>query len=353
MELLVVIAIIGILIALLLPAVQAARESARRTQCVNQLKNMTLAMINHESAHGHLPSSGWKGHWTGDPDRGFGKRQPGSWLYSTLPFMEEQAIHDMGKGLTGADREAALILRDQSPIEVTSCPSRRSSPSGPYHGAALSGDGQGGVLNYNVGNASRSDYAVNVGDETSFDGVCLSIAPNNYNRDTWDHGVFPPKANEYSGISFCGTAVELRQITDGLSKTFAIGEKWVPVDFYDSPGGLSADDWGMYVGFQDDMVRSTYYDGETTSGVQRPATHTPQPDTVDVTTGNVINGVVSVNDGVPRELFGSPHPGGCNMSLCDGSVSSVTFDVDPEVFRQMGARNDDGITKIFSRRGPR
>lgn len=351
-ELLVVIAIIGILIALLLPAVQAARESARRTKCTNNLKNLTLGMISVETATGELPASGWKGHWTGDPDRGAGGLQPGSWLYPCLPYIEEQAIHDMGKGLTGQARQDAIRLRDQSPVPVANCPSRQRQAAGPYLGNARTGDGEGGSFDYSVPRAARSDYAVNVGDETSFDGRCLTIAPESYNRTSWSN-LFPPHSSEYSGISFCGTAVKLRQVTDGLSKTLALGEKWVPVSHYDSPTGFAADDWGMYVGFQDDTVRSTYYEGVTEAGTPRPVTHVPQPDTADVTTGDLINGVTSVNDVVPRELFGGPHTAGCMMSMCDGSVSLVPFDIDAEVFRQMGSRNDEGVAKIYSRRAPR
>jgi prepilin-type N-terminal cleavage/methylation domain-containing protein len=336
-ELLVVIAIIGILVAMLLPAIQAAREAARRSQCTNNLKQLTLGMVNHESSSGRLPSSGWSGHWTGDPDRGTGREQPGAWLYTILPFIEEQALHDMGVATTGATRQALLQKRDSTPLSAANCPSRRSG--GPYPrpvgGDALSGDGTGKAAWYPMKSVARSDYAINVGDETGFDGRCLAISPNQYN--TLVAG-FPPTFDQYSGVSFCGTAVKFRQITDGLSKTIALGERWIPIAMYSGDPRWQADDWAMLVGFQDDMVRSTYYDGRT-------PTHIPRPDTATIT-----DIASSVDDTIPRELFGSAHPGGCLFSLCDGSINYITYDVDPEVFRQMGHRSDGGETKAYSRR---
>src|SRR5262245_35403008 len=115
-ELLVVIAIIGILIALLLPAVQAARESARRTQCSNHLKQLALSMSTHHDQHKMFPSGGWGWRWTGDPDRGHGKRQPGGWGYQILPFIEQQAIYDLGAGPSLVQKKQGSALRLKTPL---------------------------------------------------------------------------------------------------------------------------------------------------------------------------------------------------------------------------------------------
>ena len=83
-ELLVVVSIIGILIAMLLPAVQSARESGRLVTCKNNLKQIGLAGQAHMEAQGFFPSAGWGQLWTGDPDWGFGATQPGGWHYSSF-----------------------------------------------------------------------------------------------------------------------------------------------------------------------------------------------------------------------------------------------------------------------------
>ena len=95
-----VITIIGILIALLLPAVQAAREAARMTQCRNNLKQISLAALDHEHSNGWLPEGGWGYTWVGDPTRGFDKNQVGGFFYNILPYLEQQALHNLELGAT-------------------------------------------------------------------------------------------------------------------------------------------------------------------------------------------------------------------------------------------------------------
>lgn len=126
-ELLVVIAIIGILVALLLPAVQSAREAARRLQCSNNLKQLGLGFHMHHDAHLFFPSGGWGWHWCGEPDRGYGQTQPGGWGYSVLPFIEQQSLHDMGKGMNDTDQKAEGAKMAAGVVPIYFCPSRRAA----------------------------------------------------------------------------------------------------------------------------------------------------------------------------------------------------------------------------------
>ncbi len=329
-ELLVVIAIIGILVALLLPAIQSARESARRTQCSNNLKNLSLGVLNHESALGRLPGAGWFGQWTGDPDRGSGPDQPGSWIFTSLPYIEQQALHSLGAGAVGADRIAQFIQRDATRVAVMNCPSRRDG--GPYpvlpSFRARSGDGQGGVMRYRAEVVARADYAACVGSEVidrGFDLDCSNVSPRDYLPLTGRRAeLWPPTIEAFTGVTYCGTAVSLKQITDGLSNTIVLGERWVPEEFYET-GTWGADDWSMYTGFQDDTVKSAFFDGLA-------PTHLPRPDSTQ------LNAVRPAS--AQREIFGSAHSAGCFFSFCDGSTRLLSYDIDPETFRRLANRQD-------------
>ena len=164
-ELLVVIAIIGILIALLLPAVQAAREAARRAQCTNNIKQLALGCLQIESAFKHLPTGGWGWRWIGEPERSFGKDQPGGWGYCVLPYIEQKDLFSMGENLDGDARRQAMEARMATPITTFVCPTRRSPVAypdkrvgNPYH--------TGNIPHiYYEGGAARADYAICAGSE--------------------------------------------------------------------------------------------------------------------------------------------------------------------------------------------
>ena len=112
-ELLVVITIIGILMSLLLPAVQSAREAARQTQCKNNLSQIGKATLEHVAQYEFFPTGGWGYGWAGDPDRGFNIQQPGGFFYNILPFLEQRNLWQLGAAR--ACRRSRAFLRKRSP----------------------------------------------------------------------------------------------------------------------------------------------------------------------------------------------------------------------------------------------
>ncbi|HZU35233.1 MAG TPA: DUF1559 domain-containing protein, partial [Gemmataceae bacterium] len=160
-ELLVVIAIIGVLVSLLLPAVQQIREAANRMKCSNNLKQLALAAHNHHDTIGWLPTGGWGWNWVGDPDRGSGKKQPGGWIYNLMPFVEQDNVYRMGFGQPDAQKLAAISQRLGMPLQLFNCPTRRTG--GPY-------PNNWGVTYINAADPiaflARTDYAANTGDQS-------------------------------------------------------------------------------------------------------------------------------------------------------------------------------------------
>ena len=309
-ELLVVITIIGILIALLLPAVQAAREAARRSQCANNVKQLALACIMHESANTFLPTGGWGYLWMGEPDRGFDKHQPGGWIYNILPYIEQETLHDQGRGQADSDKQTALLRVAQTPLTIANCPSRRSSklyPNDVGHGTLVARNAGGIYYGPSPNdNCARADYAANAGSTD----LGYPQGPNSLADESaggWLTG--------FNGVVCQRSETTMADISDGSSNTILVGEKFLDPDHYDD--GV---DWGdnenMYSGFNDDTVRyacSGYPPRQDQSGTS--STHG----------------------------FGSVHANSCNMAFCDGSVRPISYSVDIAVFTYLGNRADGQV----------
>ena len=247
-ELLVVIAIIGLLIAILLPAVQAARESARRSQCTNNLKQIALGVIEHEHLRSFYPSGGWGWAWIGDPDRGFGQHQPGSWEYNILPFIEEQSVYLIGAGASVAAKQTTRAQMAATPIAVFHCPSKRDNLSFPWTWRAP-------ALSILPAGSGKTDYAINAGSQS----ICeFGAGPNETDYSDGDnpHSSWWHDTSSFTGISYEHSLVRQRWITDGTSKTYLIGEKILNPDNYNN-GLDGSDNTSLYSGFTSDNFRTT------------------------------------------------------------------------------------------------
>jgi len=322
-ELLVVIAIIGVLVALLLPAIQAAREAARRTTCTNNLKNLGLAVINYEGAVGNIPYSHnqWpqehdgpdEANWVGPVDGKLAGKNGGpgytgkGWIVDILPQLEQQGMHDKiqteletpagsanfdirGRGI------AVKTLRDTVGIQlpVITCP---SDPS------AVPNDLQ-------FGWESKATVAV-----TSYKGVL------------GDHVIWPEFTSHTDGnpldchnnVAGCNgmfwrTAyfkpVTLRTITDGMSNTFMIGET---------------------VASQDLHGAAYYADGDWASC------------NVPLNFFNFEDPTFVYDQWYEQRGFRSRHPGGAHFVLADGSVRFVNEGIDHAIYRAQATRNGEEL----------
>jgi prepilin-type N-terminal cleavage/methylation domain-containing protein len=322
-ELLVVIMIIGILIALLLPAVQAAREAARRVQCCNHLKQIALGFLHHEEKHKHFPTGGWTYVMVGDPDRGFTNKQPASWDYNILPFIEQEQLYYLGEGtaLDSAERATANTRRIMTPLEIFNCPTRRRSilytvwPTGYYAGSDKL------YLCNSVTLVARGDYAACCGD---FDmRFSWTTAPVTYTAGDAAGDKDPPFRSysypnlPWTGVCFQRSQVTMAQITDGTSYTFMVGEKYHNPDYYFT-GQDPADDQNLFTGWNNDSCR-------TTNLGYPPVQDQPG------------------NSAPSQGSFGSAHAIGFYMALCDGSVHFINYSIEPETHRRLGNRMD-GLT---------
>ncbi|MGI9456118.1 MAG: DUF1559 domain-containing protein [Aeoliella sp.] len=344
-ELLVVIAIIGILVALLLPAVQSAREAARRMQCKNQIKQLGLGCLLHLDTHGFLPSGGWDYDWSADPDRGYGESQPGGWPYSILTYIEQQQLRDLGEGTTGnrRDWERASTQLHQTPVTAFICPSRRSASV--YKGAWISVNEQPWLASLSqTSGVAKSDYAANSGTSRYFDGEQYGNPTSYQQADTNPRWKSSDDCNDprdvrgfrrcQSGVIHHRSEIKISRITDGTTHTYLLGEKFMETDNYDGSLDGAKRDYGdnqsIFVGFDWDNHRVAF---GPISAEDDPDFYQPIQDTPGV-------------DVFPNYRFGSAHASGYNAVMCDGSVQLIAYDIDFQVHADLANRMDGNVVTL-------
>jgi len=308
-ELLVVIAIIGILVALLLPAVQAAREAARRLQCVNNLKQIGLAIHNHNATLNEYPTGGtepW--HDQGDAKSLYGKGY--GWMVQILPYVENAALQDVSKGYGEGDRERDLLVR-KTPIGMYFCPSRRSNVVRVIP-ASAEDCSQGCALN---------DYAGAT--------PANKLDPTHPNHDPWfwqgvTHGTVKPGKWYYGVIvrTIASPPCRDKNITDGHSNTMMVSEKRVYTNRYKL--GDWHDDIGWTDGWDPDIMRYTGYP--------------PGPD--------INQGSQGDPGGVIGYYFGSAHSSAFNALFADGHVAQIAYNIDLVTFNALGNRQDGLVINL-------
>jgi prepilin-type N-terminal cleavage/methylation domain-containing protein len=286
-ELLVVIAIIGILVALLLPAVQSAREAARRTQCVNNLKQLALGAHNHHDTYKVLPNGGEN--WTFAPDYNANMvpevkdMQRAGWGFQVLPFIEQQNLWQGSNQTTIANKQIQAM---GAVVPAFFCPSRRNPQALP---ANASWYGPSGTYVH-----GPTDYA---GSNTENTGAIVQNVGLNSPLDS----------------------ISMARITDGTSNTLLFGDK--RMDRTNLNNYQSDDNEGFTCGWDHDTMR------RTGSG------YDPRPDT-------------NNNSGWGEERFGSSHPGGFLTAACDGSVKFISYTIPMAMFTNYGVRNDGNVVDV-------
>jgi hypothetical protein len=302
--------------SLLLPAVQAARAAARKTTCMNNLRQVGLGALTHEQQYGWLPSGGWGKGWAGDPNQGYSLNQPGGFFYNILPFIDQANLWAYGQtGQTTYTILQAIAL----PVAIYNCPSRR--PLDPLPPGK-------GVTFYTAGLTSvpallpRCDYAANGGDSDASGsgngagppGQSPPTSVSSGQSSTFWASYFSGSASSklaFNGICAPHSQIKMGSITRSTTNLFLVGEKYLDPDNY--LNGADAGDnstWDM--GYDENNVRwagSTYLPSQDTPGFPSSTT------------------------------FGSTHVEGFGMTFCDGSTRTLNYTIDPTMYGYLANRN--------------
>lgn len=336
-ELLIVIAIIGALVALVLPAISASRESSRKASCANHLRQLALGAQEHLSSRHFFPSGGWSGKFLADPAFGFGRSQPGGWVYSVLSFADSGVIPTHIYDINEFPLNPNLRAMYRSGPELLYCPSRRSASAYPIklkgNGRMRLRNGQGAIL---MGELTKSDYAANSGDALyssaiSFAGDSGMWTPISYDvlkksEVSWARTDDPKSRYYQNGIVYYRSEVRPSQVEAGLSKTYLFGEKYMSVICYQDVNvtdevTVLGDNQSAWVGYEWDNHRVAW----NPKSENDPSDYQPRQD--DNATG--VAGIYA---------FGSSHPAAFNMAFCDGSVQSISYDLQQSVHRRQATR---------------
>ena len=317
-ELLVVIAIIGVLVALLLPAVQAARESARRTQCANHLKQLGIGAQNFHDVRLFLPPSRIS---QPPPDVPDGTDWL-TWAVIILPFIEQKNFYDKWDETKSYQSHPESVTKNAVPIYF--CPSRRK-PTQAFSNENSFGGKSGGLGDFAACSGTGNNDGINKnGVPNNTGGI-----PNGVNGAMicarWQIDSTNTKLLSWQGV------VRLASITDGTSNTFLIGEKNVR--------RLNNAGTGPFVfGTADDR---TIYSAQNSNNYRRYAGWGISNGAPDGANHRIsVYNLVNFEQTVDNRRFGSRHPGVCQFVFCDGSVRAIRDNTSTDILNLYSARDD-------------
>ncbi len=323
-ELLVVIAMIGILIAMLLPAIQAAREAARRASCVNRLMQLGLALHQYELAHGALPPGSIDAE---GPIRSEPEGYHMSWIVQVLPYLDERNTFGSIDFDHGAYAPENAAVRQVGFSQVI-CPSF-SGQDRVYGAAAEKPEEQEAPEPDDLQPADDWTWRFDPWERSRGNVVAVVSTYAGCH-----HEVESPIDADNHGVLYLNSRVATHAIPDGAAHTFMVGEKRDGVEL------------GWMAGTRD-TLRNT---GKPLWEVHRSRSGYPTPaeDWRNDGPGAVGDGMWGVAAGPPPlevGSFGSEHPGVSNFLFADGAVRSVADSIAPDTYRQLGHRSDGKLLR--------